>query len=51
MNKLYGHPHEISCLAKNNDRKLLVSSCFGLTKIACSMIVWDTHEWKMLKII
>lgn len=51
MNKLYAHPHEISYLAKCDERNLLVSSCSGLNKISCSIIVWSTKDWKVKKII
>lgn len=42
MNKLYGHPHEISALAKNNKNKLLASSCEGKNKTFCRIIIWST---------
>ena len=51
MNKLYGHPHEISCMTKCDSRFLLVSSCIGLNKNSCKMIVWSTDGWKIKKVI
>lgn len=51
MNKLYGHPHEISALAKSNKHKLLASSCEGKNKTFCTMIIWSTEDWKIKKMI
>jgi WD40 repeat protein len=51
MNKLYGHPHEISALAKCNRRKLLASSCYGKNKVFCAIIIWSIDNWKIKNII
>lgn len=51
MNKLYGHPHEISALAKCNKRRLLASSCSGKSKAFCTIIIWSTEDWKIKKMI
>ena len=46
MNKLYGHPHEISCIAKTSDGSRIASACSGLSKAASTILVWDTKDWK-----
>lgn len=46
MNKLYGHPHEISCLTKTLDGSRIASACSGLSKAASTILVWDTKGWK-----
>ena len=46
MNKLYGHPHEISCLAKSYNGKRLASACNGLSKAASTVLIWNTEDWR-----
>lgn len=52
MNKLYGHPHEIQFLTKNNNSTLLASSCHALNKESATIIIWDVMKnWKIIKLI
>lgn len=51
MNKLYGHPHEIQYLARNNQNNLLASCCSALNKQAASIIIWESKEWKVKQIL
>ena len=51
MNKLYAHPHEMEYLCRSPDSKLMASSCTGLTKDDSQVIIWDTSDWKVFKIL
>lgn len=46
MQKLYGHPHEISCVRSKKDGSVIASACTGLNKISCMILIWETKEWK-----
>ena len=50
-NKLYGHPNEIQTLCRSRISKRMASSCNALNKEAASVIVWNTEDWKILKIL
>ena len=51
INKLYGHPHEIHKIVRSHSSSLLASVCKSLTKEASSIILWNTNDWKILKIL
>jgi elongator complex protein 2 len=51
VNKLYAHPHEIQTLARNNASTMLASACKALSKDSASIIIWNTLEWKILKVL
>lgn len=51
MNKLYGHPHEIETLCRSRVSRRMASSCAALNRQAASVIVWNTEEWKIIKLL
>lgn len=51
MNKLYGHGHEIEALCRSAVSPRMASSCNALNKEAASVIIWNTKDWKVAKIL